>query len=354
MTTQKMAPHLKKCKRLILEGYRGQALADSLGISKRTAYNYVKQLEFMGEIIDITGDNKSTPKIYEDARAKVGFASEFAHINNDSQTDGKEADYQPFSKRDVPSTYEEGKECNKDNVVRFHCTGCYEIPVIVVGDHAGRIVSADGSTLGQWSEIKNCKGSIRQYGRARLYPSEDIKFTFYHARKGPKMTVTPNDRMVYYKTADKVGPRLLKEQVNRLLDVLTENHNWKFGQPVDKTTSHYALISPNLAPLLKYADRHKDPENARVHVDTSEGSPEVEIYDDHEGAIDDVITIYELPAQIDSIKAGQIAIQGTLRVMASNMADLTSIVAQLMTNQAKTIEAQATVQIRDFDGRGYQ
>lgn len=348
MVTRELKPILKKVKALVLEGQRGQAIADSLGIGKTTVYNYINQLVFMGELIDVTGNNKSTPRVYEDGRARTTFNNNF----DKSQT----IDDKDISKRVVGSSKKVETSGRPDKVVRFHCTGCYDVPVIVLGNHAGPIYDASGYTVGQWGLIQNCNGSLRQCSFIRLYPGEDLKFTLYHAKAGPKLTVTPNPRDVYYKTADKVGPKELAEQVYNLLDLLTAVHGWQFGQPVYKGTDHYALTSDDLAPLLKYADRHLDIDNARVHVDTSTGAPEIEIYDDHDGAIEDVITLYELPERIDSITASLTAVHGTLRILASNMEQLTTLTAQLLNNQAETIKSVSTGQYAppNFDNTGYR
>lgn len=373
MTTQDLKPILRKCKRLVLEGQRGQTLADSLGISKRTAHNYIRQLEFMGELKDITGNSRTTPRIYEDGRARVCYNSEFAHLEDPTQTGKDNPQLYEVSKRVVPTTPNLHTEGTPSKCVRFHCTGCYDVPVVRLGDHAGRITDNNGLTIGEWSDIANCNGSRRQYGRARLYPEEDLKFTLFYCHsiqngndgkkvktEYQKITVTPNPRDVYYKSASKIGPQLLEEQVNRLLDVLTINHGWVFLKPVWKGTYHYALTSPDLAPLLKLADRNIDVEGgpAVLHVDTSEGSPELEFYatadGDQEIAQEGVNNIYELPAQIANIKQSVSEIYGTLRIMASSIGELTKITAELIKTQAQTVEATAQAQIKTFDGVGYQ
>lgn len=355
MTARDITPALKKCKRLILEGKRGKELADSLGVCPRTAHNYVLRLRYMGEIVDVTGDKYSTPRIYEDGRREPPFSKEVAHSDEVGQTAENDPENTDFSKRVVPSSITDERTGRPNKVVRFHCTGCWDVPVITLGDHAGRLTDRNGYTIGQWSDMKVSNGSRRQYGTARLYPGEDMKFTLYHAKAGPKLTVTPNDRMVYYKTANIEGPKLLEEQVRSLLDVLTEVHGWKFGQPVYKGVNHYALISPDLSPLLKYADKNTDPDNARVHVDTSLGEPEIEVYDDHEGAINDVITLYEIPEQLEAMRNSlnevyttMAKVDGILRIMASNVGELTKITAELVKTQ--TIETH----IKTFDGVGYQ
>lgn len=355
MTARDITPALKKCKRLILEGKRGKELANCLGVSPRTAYNYVARLRYMGEIVDVTGDNLTTPRIYEDGRREPPFNKEVAQPDGEGQTIEGTPENTDFSKRVVGSSITEDRTGRPNKVVRFHSTGCWDVPIIVLGDHAGRLTDRNGYTIGQWSDMKVSNGSRRQYGTARLYPGEDLRFTLYHAKAGPKLTVTPNDRMVYYKTANIEGPKLLEEQVNSLLDVLTEVHGWKFGQPVYKGVNHYALISPDLAPLLKYADKHTDPDNARVHVDTSIGEPEIEVYDDHDGAIDDVITLYEIPEQLEAMRNSlnevyttMAKVDGILRIMASNVGELTKITAELVKTQA------VETQIRTFDGIGYQ
>lgn len=357
MTTQKMAPHLKKCKRLILEGKRGQALADCLGVSKRTAHNYVRQLEYMGEIIDITGDRYSTPRIYEDGRAQVFYNSKFAPLTDNSQTTEKDTENNDISKRVVGSTPILHTEDIPTKCVRFHCTGCYEVPIIRVGDHAGRIVDREGKTLGEWSDMAVCNNSRRQYGKARLYPNEDLRFTVYYSVP-EKLTVTPNPRNIYYKEAKKKGPILLEEQVNTLLDVLTLNHGWIFDRPIFKGTYHFALTSPELAPLLQLANKEIDQDDGRLHVDTSEGSPEIEFYSNPNGdmvtAQEDTINIQELPELLDSLKQSVGQIYGTLRIVASSVGELTKITAELVKVQAQTIETTINPNSKEFDGTGYQ
>lgn len=354
MTARDLKPHLKKCKRLVLEGQRGQQLADSLAVSKSTAYNYIEKLVYMGEIIDITGDEHSTPRIYEDGRREPPFSKKIELEKENSQTDEKDPENNDLTKRVVGSSDEGTDTGRPSKVVRFHCTGCWDVPVITLGNHSGRIEDSDGYTIGQWSDMRISNGSRRQYGSARLYPGEDLKFTLFHAKAGPKLTVTPNDRLVYYKTADMEGPRLLEEQVNSLLDLLTNNHGWRFGQPVYKGVDHYALIADELAPLLKFADKKKDIDNAPVHVDTSLGEPEIEVFNDHPGAIEDVITLYEIPQQLKAMKESLNQVYSTLRIVASSVGEITKITAELVKAQAQTTEIIAQGQIRAFDGAGYQ
>lgn len=354
MTTRDLTPELKRIKKAVLEGKRGDALAKYLAIPKTTVYNRIAQLVYMGELIDITGNPKTTPRIYEDGRKNPPYSKKSELENEQTQTDEKEPENKEFSKRVVPSSTIKDKSGRPSKVVRFHCTGCWDVPVIVLGDHSGRIADRQGYTIGSWSDMKISNGSRRQYGTVRLYPNEDLKFTLFHAKEGPKLTVTPNPRDVYYKTASKEGPILLADQVYNLLDLLTDVHNWQFGQPVYKGVNHYALTSEELAPLLKFADRQTDPDNARVHVDTSEGSPEIEIYDDHEGAQEDTITLYELPQQLDALKAGLSEVYGILRIVVSSVGELTKTTAELTKNQAQIITTVAEAKIKEFDGVGYQ
>ena len=362
MTAQDLKPHLKKCKRLVLEGQRGQQLADSLGVSKRTAHNYVKILEYMGEIKDITGNPKTTPRIYEDGRARVYYNSEFAHLNDMSQTGADNLEIYQVTKRGVGSTPNLHTDGTPINCVRFHCTGCYEVPVIRLGDHAGRITDENGLTLGKWSDIANCNGSRRQYGTIRLYPYEDLKFTLFYFREaekeGQKLTVTPNPRDVYYKSAKKTGPPLLEEQVNRLLDTLTNNHGWLFARPIFKGTYHFALTSPELAPLLSLADKSVDQDDAPLHIDTSEGTPEFELYASSDGDMDraqeGVINIQELPTLLDGLKKSVGEIYGILKIVATSTGELTRITAELVKNQAQTTNIVLEHSVKEFDGAGYQ
>ncbi len=361
MTTQRLAPHLKKCKRLILEGKRGEALANCLGVTKKTAYNYIKQLQYMGEIVDITGNKHTTPRIYEDGRAQVFYNSKITLSKEDSQTTEKDTGNNEVSKRVVGSTPILHDDGIPTNCVRFHCTGCYEVPIIRLGDHAGRIVDSKGRTLGEWTEVTNCNGSLRQYGRIRLYPNEDLKFTLFHVTNPEplhKITVTPNPRNVYYKMAKKQGPILLEEQVNALLDVLTVNHGWIFARPIFKGTYHFALNDPNLTPLLELANKEVDQDDSPLHIDTSEGSPEIEFYSDPNGDMEKAqayaIDIQELPILLDNLKQSVGQIYGTLRIVASSVGELTKITAELVKVQAQTIETTINPQIKDFDGTGYQ
>lgn len=368
MTAQDLKPILRKTKRLVLEGQRGQTLADSLGVCKKTANNYINQLVYMGELIEVKGPKNSTPKIYEDGKARVFYNSKFTPSEEQTQTGGKSTENGVFSERVVPSTPNLPSEGIPSKCVRFHCTGCYDVPVISLGDHAGRIIDSRGLSLGQWSELKNSNGSRRQYGTVRLYPNEDLKFTLFYLKNPEqydnqkditeKITITPNPRDVYYKTAKKEGPVLLQEQVNRLLDVLTYNHHWVFGQPVFKGTYHFALDTPELAPLLQFHNKEFDHENARVHVDTSEGSPEIEFYADPNGDMDraqeDAINFLELPQLLDGLKQSVGQIYGTLRIVASSVGELTKITAELVKVQAQTVETTVKAQIKEFDGAGYQ
>lgn len=335
MTVRGMTPKLRRCKRLVLAGLRGKRLGDALGISARMANNYIQQLLFMGELIEIKGPKRSTPRVFSDGKPTDNPYKNDIEMCQTVDNDGNAT----IVKRVVPTSNASEINARPLKTVRFHCTGCYDVPVMILGDHGGVIRDSDGYTVGEWSDIKDVNGSKRQYGKARLYPGEDLPFTLYLARAGPKLTVTPCPRQVYYKTADIEGPRALTEQVLRLINLLTDVHGWQLGAPVYKGVDHYALDSPDLSPLLKYADRQTDPDNARVHVDTSEGAPEIEVYNDHPGAVNDVITLYELPERIEGITASLTAVHGTLTLLADNVTRLTEITAKLVNNQAQ----QATI-----------
>ena len=67
MTTADLKPHLTKCKKMVLAGMTADQIAGRLGIAKRTVYNYLKQLVYLGELI-IVGDEKATPRLYEDGK----------------------------------------------------------------------------------------------------------------------------------------------------------------------------------------------------------------------------------------------------------------------------------------------
>ena len=362
MSAQDLKPYLKKCKALVLAGQRGQILADSLGVSKRTTERYIEKLVYMGELKDVTGDKKSTPRVYEDGRARVCYNSFLSLDGEKSQIDPNNPEIYDFSKRGVPSTPNLSLEGLSSGCVRFHCTGCYEVPVIRLGDSAGRITDKDGYTIGGWSDMRVCNGSRRQYGTVRLYPNEDLKFTLFYFREGDqegqKLTVTPNPRDVYYKTAKRTGPPLLEEQVNRLLDVLTNNHNWLFARPVFKGTYHFGLTDPELAPLLSLSDKHMDRDDARLHVDMSHGDPELEVYGASDGNLDqaqeDVINIQELPELLDNMKSSLIQIHGVLKIVVASVGELTKSQAELIKAQAQTVQTIAETKIKEFDGVGYQ
>ena len=328
---------------------RGEKLGRALGVSGRTANNYILQLIYMGELIEIKGPKKSTPRIFCDGKQENDPYKNVLNMSQIEDADGKTT----IVKRVVPSSNESENTAPSDKVVRFHCTGCYEIAVLSLGDHAGIIRDADGYTIGEWSDIQIVNGSARQYGKIRLYPGEDLHFTLYLAKDGPKITVTPCPRDVYYRTADIEGPRVLTEQVLRLINHLTDVYKWVFGQPVYKGTDHYAMTSPDLAPLLKYADRQKDIDGARVHVDTSKGVPEIEVYNDHPGAINDVITLYELPERIDSITSSLTAVHATLSILSDNMDKLTEITAKLINQQAQQASLSNQYAPTKSDNRGY-
>lgn len=347
MASKDLTPRLKKAKMLVLEGLRGERLAQALGVSTRTAHADIMRLVSMGEIIEITDGKPHNPKVYADAKKRVGF-EQIPSIDKD-----------PVKKRvGVPSTPECATPPTSDKTVRFHCTGCFDCPVLTMGDHAGRISDGQGYTVGSWSPITVCSGSARQYGTVRLFPGEDMHFTLYHAKAGPKLTVTPCPRDVYYKTADRVGPQELTEQVYALLNLLMDYHGWDFGHPVFKGVNHYAMVSDDLTPLLRYADLKTDVDNGRVHVDTSLGKPEIEVYDDHPGAIEDVITLNEIPERFDSIQASLASVYQVLNAVQANMEKLASITAQLAATQANITQTltktlNESYQAPPYDGRGY-
>ena len=345
MTTRDMTPDLKRCKSYVLQGLRGDRLAKALGVGKTKAYNMVRQLLFMGQLVDITGDNTSTPRIYDDPENPTLIRVK----KEPSQT-------VETANAEVPSS----KECapcpRPNNLVRFHCTGAYECIVLHLGAHTGAIIDGRGVEVGAWTEERNSNGSIRQYGHADLFPEETLHFTLYMARAGPKLTVTPNPRPVYYRNATTEGPAQLTEQVNELWNLLTYAQGWRLAPPVFKGTYHIATIGDSFAPLLKYTDRQLDIDSASVHVDTSVGAPEIEVYMDHPEAGEDVNILYELPQRIRGLTAGLSAMSDTMALIARNLEQLTAITAQLSNNQASLIEIQtkpAYATTPPNDNRGY-
>lgn len=318
MTTRDMTPELRRTKRLVLQGLRGDRLAKALGVGKTKAHALVKQLVFMGQLVDITGDPTSTPRIYDDPENPTLIEIE----KTTPQIPESANDIVPSSKACEPSP-------RPNKLVRFHCTGAYECIVLTLGNHDGPIIDGRGVEVGTWSELKNCKGSIRQYGTAELTPNEQLHFTLYHARAGPKLTITPCPRNVYYRTADSEGPAQLMEQVNDLWNLLTYAQGWRLEAPIFKGTYHYATIGDQFAPLLKYIDRQLDIDNAPVHVDTSNGYPEIEIYGDHPEAGEDVRILYELPQRIRGITASLSRISDALEQLTAITSKLTAVQVDL-------------------------
>lgn len=345
MTTREITPELKRAKRYVLQGYRGDRLAKALGVGKTKAHNLVKQLVFMGQLVDITGDPTSTPRIYDDPENPTLISIEKPAPQIPERADAE-----------VPSSKACGPSPRPNKLVRFHCTGAYEVAVLILGNHDGPIIDARGVEVGGWSELKDCKGSIRQYGHAELTPNESLHFTLYHARAGPKLTITPNPRNVYYLTADTEGPAQLMEQVNDLWNLLTYTQGWRLESPIFKGTYHYATVGDSFAPLLKYIDRQTDIDNAAVHVDTSNGYPEIEIYGDHPGAGEDVRILYELPQRIRGITASLSQMTASLTQISANLEQLTNITAQLSNVQASltdVITRQPYYMTPASDNRGY-
>lgn len=344
MTTRELSPQLRTCKKLVLQGLRGERLARALGVGKTTAHNLVKQLVFMGALVDITGDPKSTPRIYDDPENPTLFNNEKAPPQYPESADA----LVPSSKACEPSP-------RPNKLVRFHCTGAYECAVLILGQHDGPIVDKRGVEVGGWSELKNCRGSLRQYGHAELYPNEVLHFTLYHARAGPKLTITPNPRPVYYLNADKEGPAQLLDQVNNLWNLLTYCQGWRLDTPIFKGTYHYATIGDDFTPLLKYIDRQTDIDNAYIHVDMSVGAPELEIYDDHNGAIEDVRLLYELPQRMRTITASLAQMSISLTQISENLDQLTAITSQLSSNQAvlTDVVTRPPYSTPPGDNRGY-
>lgn len=350
MTKADLQPHLRRCKKLVLGGARGRDLARMLGVSERTTRNYINQLVFMGELIEIKGPKRTTPRAFSDGKPEI---IPFKNTDEKSQHDGNGAETDVF-KRVVGSTLTLENCGIPKKTVRFHCTGAYEIPVLVLGDHGGVIRDAQGFTVGKWSDISAPNNSPRQYGTLRLYPGEDTKLTLYLAKEGPKVTMCPNPRDVYYKTANLEGPQALNDQVYRVLNFLTDNYAWKFGAPVFKGVYHYAGDLDELSPLLRLADPTTDMDNARVHVDNSTGKPEIETYSDSPTAHADIVTLYELPERIDNITASLTAVHGTLRILAESVGQLTDITAKLINTQAQQVQAMASQYTAPpGDNRGY-
>lgn len=341
-----ITPQLRKTKRLVLSGLSGKRLAKQLGVSVRTAHGYVKRLVLMGELIDITGDPHSTPRIYGDGKERVTFSS----LASNPET--------PIKKTEgVGTTPNSAIKGESEKALRFHCTGCYDVAVRTLGEHSGRIPDARGLTVGGWSDITSCNGSIRQYGRLRLPEGDDLKFTLYLVKDAPKLTVYPQPRDVYYKTASNEGPRALWAQVYSLLDLL-KGLGWEFGQVIYKGTNHGAMLTGAIDPLLKYLDLNNDSPQSRYHVDMSKGTPELEIYFDSPTAQDDVNLVYELPDRLNSLEKSLSAVYGALSTITLNMEKLATITAQLASTQANltnilTKNLNETYQARPFDGRGY-
>lgn len=348
MTIQNLKPHLLRTKKLVLSGLTPDQISKKLGVSKRTVFNYLNQLVYLGELV-IIGPENSTPRVYEDARRP-----EYPYNYNptDSQTDNDPDTAPTDFKRVVPSTADSENFSPHDKMVRFHCTGAWVALIDVMGDHGGVIRDKDGYTIGEWSQVHNSNGSKRQYGQIRLYPNEQLHFTLYLAKAGPKLTVTPNPRYVYYRGSDITGPRALAEQVYKLMDVLTSLYGWRFVGIDNKSIEHYAIDNADLAYILKLADNKKDPDNARVHVDTSNGTPEIEFYNDHPGAYDDMVNIYDLPKWIDNVNASLLAIRGTLTLVTDNIGQLSNISAQIIKQQADSLNQTYTAP--PSDNRGYQ
>lgn len=340
MTTREMTPELKRAKRLVLQGLRGVRLARALGVGKSKAHALVNQLVFMGQLVDITGDPKSTPRIYDDPENPTLINIEKTTPQIPECSDS----LVPTSKASEPAP-------RSNKLIRFHCTGAYECAVLVLGKHDGPIIDGRGVAVGSWSDLKNCKGSIRQYGTAELTPNEQLHFTLYHARAGPKLTITPCPRMVYYLNAEVEGKAQLNEQVNDLWNLLTYTQGWRLEAPIFKGTYHYATVGESLAPLLKYIDRQTDIDNASVHVDTSNGYPEIEIYGDHPEAGEDVRILYELPQRIRGITASLSRISDALEQLTAITSKLTSVQVDL--TDAVTRQQPAYNIPPATDNRGY-
>ena len=337
MANKDLWPILRKTKAYVLDGLRGKRLAHVLGVSERTAQGYIQRLVLMGELVDITSPPNSTPRIYDDAKKRVQFCAPPSNTED------------AVKKRvGVVSTPDPATCPPEDKAIRFHCTGAYICMVQTLGAHTGRISDDRGLTVGGWSEPVNCNGSIRQYGTLRLPEGDDLKFTLYLAKAGPKLTVTPQPRDVYYKTANNEGPRALWGQVYSLLNLLIEVHGWQFGQILYKGTNHGAVLSGVIDPLLKFMELGHDSDNAPYHIDTSTGTPELEVYYDHDGAQDDANLIFELPQRLESIQASLIGICKSVDHLAhitTQLANAQANITQILTNNTYTAQP--------FDGSGY-
>ena len=340
MANKDLWPILKKTKRLVLAGINRKRLAQELGVSQRTAQAYIQRLVLMGELVDITGHPTSTPRVYDDAKKRVQFCTPPSTPENPIKKSGG-----------VESTKDSATYPSDSEALRFHCTGAYICMVNILGDHNGRISDDRGLTVGGWSDPVNCNGSIRQYGTLRLPEGDDLKFTLYLAKAGPKLTVTPQPRDVYYKTANNEGPRALWTQVYSLINLLVDQHGWVFGDILYKGTNHGAVLSGVIDPLLKYMELGHDSDNAPYHIDTSTGTPELEVYYDHDGAQDDVNLIFELPKRLEKIQASLVGVCKSVDHLAhitTQLANAQANITQILTNNLKE-----TYQGPPFDGAGY-
>ena len=64
--------------------------------------------------------------------------------------------------------------------------------------------------------------------------------------------------------------------------------------------------------------------------------------------------MYELPQQLDALKAGLSEVYGILRIVVSSVGELTKTTAELTKNQAQIISTVTDAKIKEFDGAGYQ
>lgn len=346
MTARDLKPHLRKCKNLVLGGARGGALAKALGVSIRTTNNYINQLVYLGELIEVKGSKRSTPRAFIDGKVRP---DPFKIVEPMSQTDENIAHSDPSeddSKRVVGGSNNSENFGRPNKMVNFHCTGAFVVPVITLGEHGGVIRDDEGYTIGEWSDVSAPNGSRRQYAHVRLFPGESMHCTLYMARSGDKLTTVPQPRDVYYKTAETEGPRQMYDQVYTLLNFLV-SRGWKFG-PVDFAGEfHIANRSPDLAPLLKTYNRKLQVDDSRVFVDSSHGTPEIETSTASPTAYADQITLTELPERIESITDSLMAIHQALITMAETLGQLSVVSSELTKNQVQTYS------IREFDGRGY-
>lgn len=345
MTKKGLPAQLRKFKRILLTGKSVPTVCQLMKIGRTTGYEYTKKLEYLGEIRRVAGT--LSPVLYEDAKKRGCFG--YAGSPEISER------FCPADELEKSDLSAPNELTRSDKFVRAHFAGAWVVSVDKIGDRPTRLEDGQGYTIGGFAPKERLIKKTTVHDGHIMGYHEIIKFTLYLANKGPKLTIFPNPRQVYYENATIEGPRALERQCLEVCRIL-ERNGWKFSsRPALRGEMHYGDIEPM---LLAHANPDHHDDNAPVHTDASNGEPEVEIYGDSPTAQRDIDILSTLPERIVSITSALVATQSALTVISDTMGQLVNATANIQAIQAQTIEMYAKAQAMpmvgpSFDSRGY-